>query len=54
MEGYQEMGRKGGLSTTEEFGEERVQREGIPVDESKFTRLNNWSTVISDLLALWK
>lgn len=37
-EGYQEMGRKGGLSTTEESGEERAQREGIPINESKFTK----------------
>ncbi|PON86584.1 Stress induced protein [Trema orientale] len=35
-EGYQEMGRKGGLSTTEESGGERASREGIPIDESKF------------------
>ncbi|KAJ8764164.1 hypothetical protein K2173_005082 [Erythroxylum novogranatense] len=34
-EGYQEMGRKGGLSTTEESGGERAEREGVPVDESK-------------------
>ncbi|EXB88407.1 hypothetical protein L484_007690 [Morus notabilis] len=34
--GYQEMGRKGGLSTSEESSEERAQREGIPIDESKF------------------
>ncbi|XP_008792902.1 em protein H5 [Phoenix dactylifera] len=35
-EGYQEMGRKGGLSTMEESGGERAAREGINVDESKF------------------
>lgn len=35
-EGYQEMGRKGGLSTNEESGRERAEREGIPIDESKF------------------
>ncbi|KAJ6311921.1 hypothetical protein OIU77_013632 [Salix suchowensis] len=35
-EGYQEMGRKGGLSTTGESGGARAEREGIPVDESKF------------------
>jgi hypothetical protein len=35
-EGYQEMGRKGGLSTTDESGGERAEREGIPIDESKF------------------
>ena len=34
-EGYQEMGRKGGLSTTGESGGARAEREGIPVDESK-------------------
>jgi hypothetical protein len=30
------MGRKGGLSTTDESGGERAEREGIPIDESKF------------------
>lgn len=35
-EGYQEMGRKGGFSTTEESGGQRAEREGIPIDESKF------------------
>ncbi|EEF34067.1 late embryogenesis abundant protein EMB564 [Ricinus communis] len=35
-EGYQEMGRKGGLSTTDESGGERAEREGISLDESKF------------------
>lgn len=35
-EGYQEMGRKGGLSTGDRFGEERAKEEGIPIDESKF------------------
>eukprot|EP00850_Spirogloea_muscicola_P000999 SM000003S11244 [mRNA] locus=s3:1596518:1597327:- [translate_table: standard] len=35
-EGYQEMGRKGGLSTTEESGGEHAEREGIPIDEGKF------------------
>lgn len=34
-EGYQEMGRKGRLSTTEESGGERAAREGIEIDESK-------------------
>ncbi|KAB5538683.1 hypothetical protein DKX38_016216 [Salix brachista] len=34
-EGYQEMGRKGGLSTMGESGGARPEREGIPVDESK-------------------
>ncbi|KAL3579011.1 hypothetical protein D5086_020515 [Populus alba] len=28
-EGYQEMGRKGGLSTTDESGGERAEREGL-------------------------
>ncbi|CAL9196803.1 unnamed protein product [Musa hybrid cultivar] len=37
-EGYHEMGRKGGLSTTEESGGERAQREGIEIDESKFRK----------------
>ncbi|KAI4384538.1 hypothetical protein MLD38_002679 [Melastoma candidum] len=36
QEGYQEMGRKGGLSTTEESGGDRAAREGISIDESKF------------------
>lgn len=35
-EGYQEMGRKGGLSTNDESGRERAVREGNPIDESKF------------------
>lgn len=35
-EGYREMGKKGGLSTTEESGGERAAREGVPIDESKF------------------
>ncbi|XP_056169352.1 late embryogenesis abundant protein B19.4-like [Syzygium oleosum] len=35
-EGYQEMGRKGGLSTIEESGGERAAREGLEIDESKF------------------
>ena len=35
-EGYQEMGRKGGLSTGDESGGERAQREGIEIDESKY------------------
>ncbi|RWW12935.1 hypothetical protein GW17_00023374, partial [Ensete ventricosum] len=39
-EGYHEMGRKGGLSTMEESGGERAQREGIEIDESKFTKHN--------------
>ena len=36
QEGYQEMGLKGGLSTTDKSGGERASREGIPIDESKF------------------
>ena len=35
-EGYQEMGRKGGLSTGDDSGGERAAREGIDIDESKF------------------
>ncbi|KAG8085269.1 hypothetical protein GUJ93_ZPchr0010g8799 [Zizania palustris] len=35
-EGYREMGRKGGLSTTDEAGGERAAREGIDFDESKY------------------
>ncbi|KAL6980726.1 Em-like protein GEA6 [Sarracenia purpurea var. burkii] len=35
-EGYQEMGRKGGLSTTDRSGGDRAEEEGIPIDESKF------------------
>ncbi|KAJ1698467.1 hypothetical protein LUZ63_006979 [Rhynchospora breviuscula] len=35
-EGYREMGKKGGLSRTEESGGERAAREGIEIDESKF------------------
>ncbi|XP_018842263.1 protein SLE2 [Juglans microcarpa x Juglans regia] len=36
-EGYQEMGRKGGLSTVDRSGEERAREaEGVPIDESKF------------------
>ncbi|KAK8575564.1 hypothetical protein V6N12_063235 [Hibiscus sabdariffa] len=36
-EGYQEMGRKGGLSTVNKFGGERAAEEGILIDENKFT-----------------
>lgn len=39
-EGYQEMGRKGGLSSTEESASERAEKEGIPIDESKFRSKN--------------
>ncbi|PIN23481.1 hypothetical protein CDL12_03798 [Handroanthus impetiginosus] len=35
-EGYQEMGRKGGLSTGDRSGGERAEDEGIKIDESKF------------------
>ncbi|KAF0925778.1 hypothetical protein E2562_018437 [Oryza meyeriana var. granulata] len=35
-EGYREMGRKGGLSSTDESGGERAAREGIDIDESKY------------------
>ncbi|XP_071707348.1 protein SLE2-like isoform X3 [Rutidosis leptorrhynchoides] len=35
-EGYQEMGSKGGLSTTDKSGQERVEEEGIDIDESKY------------------
>ncbi|KAK9124541.1 hypothetical protein Sjap_014143 [Stephania japonica] len=34
-EGYQEMGRKGGLSTMDQSGEERAAQEGVDIDESK-------------------
>lgn len=34
--GYQEMGRKGGLSIGDRSGEERAKEEGISIDESKF------------------
>lgn len=37
-EGYQEMGRKGGLSTGDQTGGERAEEEGVNIDESKFTR----------------
>lgn len=35
-EGYKEMGKKGGLSSTDKSGGERAEEEGIPIDESKF------------------
>ncbi|KGN54388.1 protein EMB-1 [Cucumis sativus] len=35
-EGYQEMGRKGGLSNTGMSGGERAAEEGVEIDESKF------------------
>ncbi|CAJ1948502.1 unnamed protein product [Sphenostylis stenocarpa] len=40
-EGYQEMGRKGGLSTMDKSGEQRAQEEGIEIDESKFRNTAN-------------
>ncbi|PON92196.1 Stress induced protein [Trema orientale] len=39
-EGYQEMGRKGGLSTMDKSGGERAAEEGIESDESKFRTKN--------------
>lgn len=38
QQGYSEMGKKGGLSTTDESGGERAAREGVNIDESKFTK----------------
>ncbi|KAM3382566.1 em protein H5-like [Capsicum galapagoense] len=35
-EGYQEMGCKEGLSTGDKSGGDRVQREGVKIDESKY------------------
>ncbi|KAI3896549.1 hypothetical protein MKW92_043218 [Papaver armeniacum] len=35
-EGYQEMGRKGGLSTMDQSGGERAEQEGDDIDESKY------------------
>ncbi|RZC84487.1 hypothetical protein C5167_047274 [Papaver somniferum] len=35
-EGYQEMGRKGGLSTMDQSGGERAEQEGVDIDESKY------------------
>ncbi|KAJ1262422.1 hypothetical protein BS78_09G106300 [Paspalum vaginatum] len=37
QEGYSEMGKKGGLSTGDESGGERAAREGVGIDDSKFT-----------------
>ncbi|XP_062003990.1 late embryogenesis abundant protein EMB564-like [Rosa rugosa] len=37
-EGYPEMGKKGGLSTKDKSGGERAAEEGIPIDESKYTK----------------
>ncbi|KAI4353382.1 hypothetical protein L6164_002338 [Bauhinia variegata] len=39
-EGYQEMGRKGGLSSMDKSGGERASEEGIDIDESKFSNTN--------------
>ncbi|KAE8697698.1 Protein SLE3 [Hibiscus syriacus] len=40
-EGYQEMGRKGGLSSIDKSGGERATEEVIGIDESKYrTRTN--------------
>lgn len=36
VEGYQEMGRKGGMSTGDQPGGERAAQEGVDIDESKF------------------
>jgi hypothetical protein len=36
-EGYQEMGRKGGLATKDKSGGEAAAEKGIDIDESKFT-----------------
>ncbi|PHT52553.1 hypothetical protein CQW23_07015 [Capsicum baccatum] len=35
-EGYQEIGRKRGLSMGDEFGGDRVKREGVEIDLSKY------------------
>ena len=37
-EGYHEMGKKGGLASSGEDPEQRAQREGIQIDESKFRK----------------
>ncbi|KAK8617279.1 hypothetical protein V6N13_080196 [Hibiscus sabdariffa] len=39
-EGYEEMGRKGGISTRDKSGGERAAEEGINIDESKFSTRN--------------
>ncbi|MBA0841727.1 hypothetical protein Gotur_019655 [Gossypium turneri] len=39
-EGYQEMGRKGGLSNSDMSGGERAADEGVTIDESKFRTKN--------------
>ncbi|CAL4900177.1 unnamed protein product [Urochloa decumbens] len=37
QEGYSEMGKKGGLSSNDASGGERAAKEGVDIDESKFT-----------------
>eukprot|EP00897_Mesotaenium_endlicherianum_P004085 jgi/Mesen1/3704/ME000202S02789 len=37
-EGYQEMGKKGGLSNSEQSGGEAAEAKNIDIDESKFTK----------------
>ncbi|GAQ78673.1 Em protein [Klebsormidium nitens] len=37
-EGYHEMGKKGGLASSGDDPEQRAQREGIHIDESKFRK----------------
>ncbi|ERN05313.1 protein SLE2 [Amborella trichopoda] len=39
-EGYQEMGRKGGLSTLNQSGGESAEQEDIGINESKFRTTN--------------
>ncbi|TQD71613.1 hypothetical protein C1H46_042851 [Malus baccata] len=39
-EGYHEMGKKGGLSTSDKSGGERAAEEGIKIDESKYKTKN--------------
>ncbi|KAI4383955.1 hypothetical protein MLD38_009733 [Melastoma candidum] len=39
-EGYKEMGRKGGLSTGDESGQEHAEQEGIEIDEPKYKTTN--------------
>ncbi|PON51113.1 Stress induced protein [Parasponia andersonii] len=39
-QGYEEIGRKGGLSTMDKSGGERAAEEGIESDESKFRTKN--------------
>ncbi|KAH8960362.1 hypothetical protein BDL97_06G128100 [Sphagnum fallax] len=44
-EGYQEMGRKGGLTTKDKSGEERAREEGIEIDEAKYKTKSELSDV---------